>query len=753
MTRSMLHSKDQPEHFWAEAINTAAYIRNRVTSRALPSNITPHHIWHGKKPNVLHLRTFGSECWYIIPKVKVKKLDARARKSLMMGYPTGTKGYKIWDLTTEKFLVSRDVYFSNPIPTKAGIQNPSSVAYMPTSELCDEIRGSESEVENHFPYEPVQSTLESGTSDQFTGESDNSSIPPKLTLRRSSRKSKPPGEWWKTYKNTDADEEAQAETALVAERFVPSTFSEALLPENKEFWLPAVKSEENSLIENSTFTIVPRDPNISVIPCKYIFKLKNGTPKVRIVAKGFRQKHGINYFETYAPEVSFTAVRCFLSYVAHLDLECDQMDVVTAFLNGDLEETIHREIPPGFVESSNVGKVCLLHKALYGLKQAPRQWYAKINAYLVDELKFSSCSYEPCLYFRHRREDVTVIVLYVDDLLIAGDSRNVVDGVKLQLSGRFKMKDLGHAEEFLGIRISRNRTLRQLHISQTVYARKVLSRFRMDQARESNIPMEINLDGGTGEQDAIVTSFPYREAIGCLMYLMICTRPDISLAVGKLSQFCDAPKPEHITAIKRLLRYIKSTIAKGLTYHESDELVAKGYSESDWGGCKTTRKSSEGYVFLFGGGAVCWRSKKQSIVATSSCEAEYMAAYSAAKESIWLSKMIAEMTGSKETRPQTIFVDNQGAIALAKRNTVSSRSKHIENRYHYIQDALVNNLLKLEYIPSKSPSADLLTKPLARIQFQKFTETLGLTENPVRTQTVQGGVLSVPPDSANSSNI
>ena len=727
MTRSMLHHKDIPEHFWAEAVQTAVYIRNRMTSRTLPCHLTPYHRWYGKKPNLSHLRTFGSTCWYVVPKTKVKKLDSRARKAIMMGYTSQSKGYKLWDTTSEKFIVSRDVYFSNkPWNEQNEVQlRPEPNVHIPGLPSCNHAQ-SEGE-ENKTEPAPDENLGLSDEAEHNTNNDKELDKSPAPMPRRSTRNRKPPGEWWVTQSEHNGKEVVSTENALIVEDSVPESFAEAMLPANKDFWIPAIRKEEASIRENNTFSIVPRRPGMSIVPCRYVFRVKNGEPEVRIVAKGFRQKHGINYFETYSPVVSFTAIRCFLSYVAYLDLECDQMDVVTAFLNGDLNETIYMEMPAGFSDTSNNGQVCLLHKALYGLKQAPRQWYAKINAFLVEDLEFTSCSYEPCLYLRRNQHSIMLIVLYVDDLLIAGNNRVIVNEVKTQFSRRYKMKDLGPAQEFLGITITRNRARCMLHISQSAYASKILSRFRMVDAKCSLTPMEVDRSPQRVESNSFETKFPYREAIGSLMYLMVCTRPDIGFAVGKLSQFTESPRSEHWTAVKRVLRYIKSTISKGITYYEPENIKTVAYADSDWAGCPITRKSTEAYLFIFGGGAVAWRSRKQSVVSTSSCEAEYIAGFSCAKESIRLSSLLAEMKGEKELEPQQIFMDNQGAMALAKKSTTTNRSKHIDIRYHFLQDAVAKQKVKLNYIPTQDQLADILTKPLGPTRFQYLLNRIGIS--------------------------
>eukprot|EP00171_Calliarthron_tuberculosum_P001087 IDg1087t1 len=405
------------------------------------------------------------------------------------------------------------------------------------------------------------------------------------------------------------------------------------------------------------------------------------------------------------------------------------MDVITAFLNGDLEEDIYMQVPCGFKDKAKPNLVCKLHKALYGLKQAPRQWYAKINSFLIDELGFQSCPYEPCLYLKHDKDDINVIILYVDDLLVAGNKSSTIDKIKSVFKSRFKMKDLGRAQEFLGLEITRDRSTRTLTLSQSSYIDKVLDRFGMTNCNSLPTPMEVTSTKPKttqDESDGTSTSYPYRQVIGSLMYLMIGTRPDIAFAVGKLSQHCENPNLRHWIATKRVLRYIKGTRNLGITYGTKSSLEPLGYCDSDWGGCIETRKSTEGYLFLIAGGAVCWRSKKQSIIATSTCEAEYVSLCSATKEAIWLSRLLAEIFGNSPPTPITIMVDNEGAIASAKSTSINQRNKHIDMRYHFVRDAVLSGLVKIEHCASEEESADPLTKPLYRIAFEKHRENFGL---------------------------
>jgi len=319
------------------------------------------------------------------------------------------------------------------------------------------------------------------------------------------------------------------------------------------------------------------------------------------------------------------------------------MDVVTAFLNGDLEEDIYMQIPEGLRTRDNHNLVCKLNKALYGLKQAPRQWYDKIHDYLVNVLKFKSNEYDPCLYIRKIGSDIIIIALYVDDLLIIGNSQSQIAHLKREFKTRFEMKNLGPATVMLGIHISRDRPNKKLSINQVEYTNYVLTRFGMELSKPISTPMDkncmVHLENAANDPDIDAT---YREIIGCLIYLVNGTRPDISFSVSKLSQYLQHPKQDHLVADKHILKYLSGTRNHGIVYNAAQSLDIRGFSDSDYAGDIASRKSTGGYIFTVCGGAVSWKSKKQSCVATSTCEAEYMALCSTTKEAVWLSPLLVK---------------------------------------------------------------------------------------------------------------
>ena len=646
----------------------------------------------------------------------------------MMGYSNQSKGYKVWDIEGSKLVVSRDVIFNE------SSVNPQEV-HVPTSTVTDSnfaAPGGERDnnVDNNIELssdssEESENTENEDGENEFVDAQDSPaqqpSQPQQLNhpqqLRRSSRVRKQTGEWWKP-NNLLA-------SALVT-REVPSSFKVATSPDNVTFWQPGIDREHDCLLRNGTWDLVDHLPDMKVLPCKYVFKIKGNKPKVRLVALGCRQSHGIDYKGTFAPVVTLTTVRTILAIASHFDWELEQMDVVTAFLNGDLDEDVFMAVPEGLSSDLTKSKVCKLRKSLYGLKQSPRQWYAKIHHFLVEELNFQSSSNDPCLYVRHKASNILIIALYVDDLLISGNSKSEIAIIKKELSSRFEMKNLGPANVMLGIEIRRDRSNRKLFISQTEYTKEIHDRFGMSDSKHVTTPMDRSYSELVQQESDPAGDVPYRQVIGSLMYLMIGSRPDLAFAIGKLSQHAESPSNFHWISAKRVLRYLNSSRDYGIVFNGNKPLTPEGFSDADWAGCKLSRKSTSGFLFLFAGGAVSWRSRKQTCVATSTCEAEYIAMCMAVKESIRLSRLLSDLQSTPEPKPIVLGVDNNGAIDTAKNASVNQRNKHIDLQYRFVRDAYKSNLISLRHVGSEDQIADSLTKPLHRKLFTKLREKQGL---------------------------
>jgi hypothetical protein len=416
---------------------------------------------------------------------------------------------------------------------------------------------------------------------------------------------------------------------------------------------------------------------------------------------------------------------------ATFDLYLEQLDVKTAFLHGELEEEIYMLQPEGFEEKGKENLVCKLNKSLYGLKQAPRCWYKRFDSFIMS-LGYNRHSSDPCVYYKRFGDgNFIILLLYVDDMLVAGPNKDRITDLKAQLAREFEMKDLGPANKILGMQIYRDRNNRKIWLSQKNYLKKILRRFNMQDCKPIPTPLPINFKlsssmSPSNEAERMEMSrVPYASAVGSLMFAMVCTRPDIAQAVGVVSRYMANPGKEHWNAVKRILRYVKGTSNVALCYGGSDFTV-RGYVDSDYAGDLDKSKSTSGYVFTLAGGAVSWVSKLQSIVATSTTEAEYVAATQASKEAIWL-QMLLEELGHKQEKI-ALFCDSQSALHLAKNPAFHSKTKHIRVQYHFVREKVEEGSVDIQKIHTKDNLADMLTKPINNDKFIWCRSSLGLTD-------------------------
>jgi len=509
----------------------------------------------------------------------------------------------------------------------------------------------------------------------------------------------------------------------------PLTFKEAIGdPTHGKAWKTAIKSELDSLGKNKVISLTKHQSGMRPISCKWVFKLKRDLTgrvirhKARLVVRGFTQRHGIDYDETFAPVAKYTTIRTLLALAAAADWEIHQMDVKTAFLAGDLDEQIFMELPEGINAPANT--ICELKKSLYGLKQAPRVWYQKLDTFLTSKnLKLVQSNTDNSLYVGKH----LIIVVYVDDLKIMAKDTTLMRQVKDSLSKEFEMTDLGEISHYLGMQIIRNRQNRTIHINQTAYINTILKRFGLEGCVAVSTPMDPKIKLAQRTDEAPTDKHLYQQIIGSLMYAMIGTRPDIAFPIQQLSQFSSDPSVTHMQAAKRVLRYLQGTKRLGITYREGQ---FHGYADSDYAGDVDNAKSTGGYTFLMGGGSICWSSKKQSTVATSTTHAEYIAGFEAAREAAWLQLLLDELTVSEistpNVKPIVIYEDNSGCIALTKNPENHSRTKHIHVKYHYLRQQAEAGEIKLTQCKTDNMTADILTKALPRDKHERFTTMMGL---------------------------
>lgn len=455
--------------------------------------------------------------------------------------------------------------------------------------------------------------------------------------------------------------------------------------------------EMKSMKDNQVWSLVHLPPNGRTVGCKWIFKKKTDmdgnvhTYKARLVVKGYTQLFGVDYEETFSPVADIRAIRIILAIAAYYDFEIWQMDVKTAFLNGFLDEVVYMVQPEGFVDPKHPNKVCKLQRSIYGLKQASRSWNKRFDEE-IKKFDFVQNPDEPCVYRKASGSNVTFLVLYVDDILIIGNHIPMLKDVKSYLGRCFAMKDLSEAAFILGIKIYRDRSKRLIGLSQSAYIDKILKRFKMENSKRGNLPMQegLNLSNKNGastpEEVEHMKRVPYASAVGSIMYAVRCTRPDIAFAQNIVSRYQQNHGEDHWTVVKNILKYMRATKELFLVYggNPDQELKVTGYCDAGFQTDRDDTKSQSGYVFILNGGAVDWKSKKQSTVAMSATESEYIAASDAAMEAVWIRKFISGLdVMSSNNTPMDLYCDNSGAIVIANEPGVQKGARHYQRRYHY----------------------------------------------------------------------
>ncbi|GJW15536.1 indole-3-acetic acid-amido synthetase GH3.17, partial [Tanacetum coccineum] len=461
---------------------------------------------------------------------------------------------------------------------------------------------------------------------------------------------------------------------------------------------------------------------------KWVYKIKRRTDgsieryKARLVARGFSQQYGLDYDETFSPVAKLTTVRVLLALAASKSWNLWQMDVKNAFLYGELDREIYMNQPTGFQSQAHPEYVCKLRKALYGLKQAPRAWYGKIAEFLTFS-GYSVTSADSSLFVKAIEGKLAVVLVYVDDLIITGDCEEEVLQTKKNLSVRFQMKELGHLKHFLGLEVHQSEDGMVLH--QQKYSRDLLKKFGMANSKPNSTPMELNSKMCAYEGHDLEDATMYRQLVGSLIYLTI-TRPDISFAVGVMSRYMQNPKKSHLEAVRRILRYVKSTLDYGIMFRKGEDCRLVSYCDADYAGDHDTRRSTSGYVCLLGSGAISWCSKRQPTVSLSTTEAEYRAAAMTAQEITWI--MLLKELHQPTNYSVPLYCDNLSAIRLAENPVFHARTKHVEVHYHFIREKVLQGEISLKHVGTDGQVADLFTKGMNGNKLKNFSHQLGMVK-------------------------
>ena len=784
--RCNLLNSNMPKRFWAEALAYSTHVYNCLPSAG--STKSKHEKWSAVKPDLNLLRTFGSLVYAREYDANRSKWDDRAFRGRFLGYCDRSPGsYRVWKPDSQIAVATRNVVFDehvSPDPTAAesspldddfltpigdikpqpdpdylsipGLTvpavsqpaGPSPASSLPsssppplfTAENAPGLAATDKKRKLVEEYMNLSNRISSRLRSKHASSSVNSSIPASVPNHAHIPSSTPEHSLY-----------ADVRVLTAAELRLPQSYNAAMKSPEAAHWKEAVQAEVQSLIDNDVIEVMEYDLMMDVLELKWVFTVKETIEgviarwKARCTARGDLMKKGINYGETFAPVVRFETLRFLLAYAAAHNWPVHQMDVVTAFLYGLMEgPDVYVKLPPGYPIPPHLrhlppeklmGK---LKKALYGIKQAPRLWNDTIDKFMLDH-GFTRSNSDACLYWRDTAlssggVDRLFVGIFVDDIVITGSSLAAINAFKEQLSAVYNMKDMGELRYCLGMEVT---TLPggQRKISQRKYVKDMLVRFGLQNAHAEPTPMDHNLkltaqvERLSPEDWAKNQKFPYREIVGSLMYLMICTRPDICFAVTTLSRYLNCHGPMHHAAALRVLRYVKGTRKLGIIYSRRDPAASPaqsevyGYSDSDHAANVDDRRSITGYVFFYAGGPITWKTKTQPRTALSSTEAEYMALAAASCEAMSL-RYLQEDFGVPPTLPTLIHEDNSGAISMSINPVHYKQTKHIHYRFHFIRECVELGDVRIQYINTREMIADALTKALAKVTFLNLRKPL-----------------------------
>jgi hypothetical protein len=743
MARVMLSSKNLSKKFWAEAVNTACHVGNRVFLR-VGSTMTPYEILLGKKPTVKYFHVFGCICYILNDREYLSKFDSKSDKAIFLGYSTNSRAYRVYNLKTKSVMESINVVFDDASDLNVKTAENDVTGCTWEENLVDDESDPEKErksaEQEHVKTveQPVVPTTDAA-SDQTTADLESDSETDEGVLSRSQDvpariqgnhpTSQVIGEVEEGIKTRGKRVNYRDLAGLVCMKSVyhqvssccfvanyePKNVKEALLDEN---WINAMQEELIQFEKNDVWVLVPRPSHVNVIGTKWIFKNKSDEQenilrnRARLVAQGYTQIEGIDFDETFAPVARIESIRLLLSIACFLNITLHQMDVKSAFLNGNLNEEAYVEQPKGFEDPLKPNHVFKLKKALYGLKQAPRAWYGRLTEHLV-QLGFKRGEVDKTLFIKKEKNDILIAQIYVDDIVFGSTSNSMLKMFIESMTSTFEMSMVGELKFFLGLQIVQSKE--GISISQSKYAKNLVKKFGLENASHMRTPMGSSQKLCKDEEGKSVDHTLYRSMIGSLLYLTA-SRPDIMFSVCLCARYQADPKESHLTAVKRIIRYVSGTINLGLNFTRDTNTNLVGFSDSDWAGSMDDRKSTTGGCFYLGNNLVSWFSRKQNCVSLSTAESEYVAVGSCCTQLLWMNQMLKDYGLKSETL--TVFCDNLSAKYIAKNPVQHSRTKHIDIRHHFIRDLVEQNIITLEHVGTTDQLADIFTKAL---DFERFT--------------------------------
>ncbi|KAD7477710.1 hypothetical protein E3N88_00846 [Mikania micrantha] len=747
--RSMIADSGLPLTFWAEAVNIACYVQNRVlvNQRLLK---TPYEVLHHLAPLISFFRAFGCPCYILNTKDQLKKFDSKVDARYFVGYSSTCKAYRVFNCRTKMVEETLHVKF-NEFPKDPIPQNPVEMFDLDILQHESSQSPAESIIVADEALKAVPSTTSTENTQGSHDDDDESThlfrfsdnLPVSAKPDAPPAPVVPPTTGPPTNTCTDlipyqelkdhplsqvmGDISAGVSTrsqlsnfclyALFVSQQEPKNYHTALRDNG---WVEAMQLELLQFKKQQVWELVPLPQGKCAIGTKWVFRNKtdeNGQivkNKARLVVQGFSQEEGIDYDETFAPVARLEAIRLFLAYAVLHKLKVFQMDVKSAFLYGKIKEEVYVCQPPGFEDNKHPDWVYKLDKALYGLKQAPRAWYDILSTFLLQN-NFTRGSIDKTLFIKNVGQQKLLVQIYVDDIIFASSDTKLCDAFTELMTKNFEMSAMGELKFFLGLQIKQSPD--GIFIHQSKYTKDLLKKFDLQNCKQCSNPMSSTTQLDADLKGKSVDETLYRCMIGSLMYLTA-SRPDIMFATCVCARFQAAPKESHLIAVKRIFRYLQGTQSVGIWYSTGHSCKPVAFSDSDYAGCKLTRKSTSGGYQFLGNCLVSWQSKKQTSVATCTAEAEYIAAASCTSQILWLQTQLLDY-GIKESKTP-LLMDSASALCVVKNPVQHSRTKHIEIRHHFIRDCFEKGLIDPKFVPSADELADIFTKPLETSTFQNL---------------------------------
>ena len=742
IARTNLLASGLSGRFWARAMSYATDISNLQYRHDL--KMSPFQALYSEKPDVSKCQPFGIECWLYVREEqrKDKKFDARGELAVYCGRATADNksACVCWVPSRRNFVTTNNLTFGNTYPLKKDAPDFISDETQSDKVIFPEINYTDISVQKVDNIVNFNATMYLCTmSDGTYRSADKQKFITSLLRSADDKLSQKFLDLVESHRKCEELPDQIDDWTLLSEnltqycnnkKFIdPKNFEDAMSREDKQSWLDAFSKEMNGLVKRNVFSVVDRPTDANILGTTMIWKYKidevkdTVTHKCRLCLRGDRQKEGVDFFEnkTYSAVLNSKENRLLCALAAANNWEIFSSDISQAFTYGELDVPLYCYPPPGF--DCPTGKVFKLNYCLYGAKQAPA-CFKKVLVEFMFSQEFKAANEAETIFIKRKDNSVLICACFVDDILHLTNDTSMYRDFRKKFEKRFDLKSDDHVDLYLGNRIIVDHVNHTVSINQKHYIQSCLDKFGLSGCQSSDTPMSERLS--TTQQPINVhedNQSLYRAMVGSLLYLASWTRVDISFAVSELSRFVSNPGEKHITAAKRVFRYLKATMNLCLQYshprlaqppmsYVAPTNVLWGYVDADWAGCPDTRKSTSGYCFMINGAAVSWRSKRQPVVALSVSEAEFISASSMLQEVVYLRNLLNNL-GFPQPGATTVFADNKTCIAWSEGSVGGSeRAKHIDLRIHFVHDAVKAGVVSLQKIDTSLNAADILTKPV-----------------------------------------